>query len=111
VESVRTLNASAIIALTRSGFTAQLVSSYKPPVPIFAVCSEPLVARQLQAVWGVIPILASEEEEETYDRLCLLGRKAVMAAGVGEEGDSVVVTAGYPFHTAGSTNTMRVERL
>jgi len=110
VESVRTLNASAIIALTRSGFTAQLVSSYKPPVPIFAVCSEPLVARQLQAVWGVIPILASEEEE-TYDHLCLLGRKAVMAAGVGEEGDSVVVTAGYPFHTAGSTNTMRVERL
>lgn len=111
VESVRTLNASAIIALTRSGFTAQLVSSYKPPVPIFAVCTEPLVSRQLQAVWGVIPILASEEEEETYDHLCLLGKKAVMAAGVGEEGDSVVVTAGYPFHTAGSTNTMRVERL
>ncbi len=110
VESARTLDATAIIALTRTGFTAQLVASYKPPAPIFAVCTDPLVARQLRAVWGVIPILA-DVEEATYDNLCLFGRQAVIAAGVGKEGDSVVVTAGYPFHTAGSTNTMRVERL
>jgi pyruvate kinase len=110
VESARTLDAAAIIALTRTGFTAQLVASYKPPVPIFAVCTEPLVSRQLRAVWGVEPILA-DVEEATYDSLCLFGRQAVIAAGAGNEGDSVVVTAGYPFHTAGSTNTMRVERL
>jgi pyruvate kinase len=110
VESARTLDAAAIIALTRTGFTAQLVASYKPPVPIFAVCTEPLVHRQLGAVWGVTPILAGVEEA-TYDSLCLFGRQAVVAAGAGKAGDSVVVTAGYPFHTAGSTNTMRVERL
>ena len=110
VESARTLGASAIIALTRSGFTAQLLSSYKPPIPILAVCTEPLVFRQLQAVWGVIPILA-DAEEATYENLWLLGARAVLAAGAGKAGDSVVVTAGYPFHTAGSTNTMRVERL
>jgi len=110
VESVRTLDAPAIIALTRSGFTAQLLASYKPPVPIFAVCTEPLVYRQLRAVWGVRPMLISDEEV-TYDLLCSLGKSAILAAGIGKEGDSVVVTAGYPFHTAGSTNTMRVERL
>ncbi|MCJ7628018.1 MAG: pyruvate kinase, partial [Longimicrobiales bacterium] len=110
VESARTLGASAIIALTRTGFTAQLLSSYKPPVPIFAVCTEPLVLRQLQAVWGVIPILA-DIAEATYENLWLFGRQAVLASGAGRAGDSVVVTAGYPFHTAGSTNTMRVERL
>lgn len=110
VESARTLGASAIIALTRTGFTAQLLSSYKPPVPIFAVCTEPLVLRQLQAVWGVIPIL-TDVAEATYENLWLFGRQAVVASGAGRAGDSVVVTAGYPFHTAGSTNTMRVERL
>ena len=110
VESARTLGAAAILALTRTGFTAQLVASYKPPVPVFAVCTDPLVFRQLRAVWGVTPILA-DVGEATYDSLCLFGREAVVAAGAGREGDSVVVTAGYPFHTAGSTNTMRVERL
>ena len=110
VESVATLGAVAIIALTRSGFTAQLVSTYKPPVPIFAVCTDPLVQRQLQAAWGVEPILTSEEEV-TYEHLCALGMDAVIRGGYGKAGDSVVVTAGYPFHTAGSTNTMRVEQL
>lgn len=110
VESARILDASAIIALTRTGFTAQLVASYKPPVPIFAVCTEPMAFRQLAAVWGVTPILA-DVEEVTYEKLWLFGRQAVLAAGAGKPGESVVVTAGYPFHTAGSTNTMRVERL
>ncbi len=110
VESARSLGASAIIALTRSGFTAQLVASYKPPVPIFAVCTEPLVYRQLQAVWGVCPILAADGEV-SYDSLFPRGREAVLDAGAGEAGGTVVVTAGYPFHTPGSTNTMRVERI
>jgi len=110
VESARNLGASAIIALTRSGFTAQLVASYKPPLPIFAVCTDPLVYRQLQAVWGVCPILAAGTEV-SYDSLFPLGREAVLNAGAGEPGDTVVVTAGYPFHTPGSTNTMRVERI
>lgn len=110
VESARTLGASAIIALTRSGFTAQLVASYKPPVPIFAVCTDALVYRQLQAVWGVCPILAADGEV-SYDSLFPRGRETVLDAGAGEAGDTVVVTAGYPFHTPGSTNTMRVERI
>jgi pyruvate kinase len=110
VESVATLGAAAVIALTRSGFTAQLVSSYKPPVPVFAVTTDPLVQRQLRAVWGVEPILAVGEEV-TYDHLLALGKEAVLQGGFGKPGDSVVVTAGYPFHTAGSTNTMRVEEL
>ncbi|MGM0669141.1 MAG: pyruvate kinase, partial [Gemmatimonadota bacterium] len=110
VESARSLGASAIIALTRSGFTAQLVASYKPPVPIFAVCTDALVYRQLQAVWGVCPILAADGEV-SYDSLFPRGREAVLDAGAGEAGGTVVVTAGYPFHTPGSTNTMRVERI
>jgi pyruvate kinase len=110
VEAVRTLGASAVIALTRSGFTAQLLASYRPPVPIIAVCTEPMVYRQLWGVWGVHPFLAGSDEV-SYDQLFEVAREAALETGVGKPGDSVVVTAGSPFHTAGSTNTMRVERL
>lgn len=110
VESTHQLGAPAIIVITRSGFTARLVSSYRPPVPIFAICTEPKVIRQLNAVWGVEAILA-REEEVSYESLTQFGKNAVLEAGVGRTGQSVVVTAGYPFHTARSTNTMRVEQI
>jgi len=110
VESVRQLDAPAIIVITRSGFSARLVSSYRPPVPIFAVCTEPRVRRQLSAVWGVEPVL-STEAEVSYEGLTDFGRRRVLESGTGGPGDSVVVTAGFPFHTSGTTNTLRVERL
>ena len=110
VEAVRTLGAAAIVALTRTGFTAQLLASYRPPVPIIAVCTDALAYRQLWGVWGVHPFLA-DPAEVSYDQLLEVARDVALEIGAGNPGDSVVVTAGSPFHTAGSTNTMRVERL
>jgi pyruvate kinase len=110
VSSVGQLRAAALIVITRSGFSARLVSSYRPPVPIFAICTDPRTYRQLAAVWGVMPVLA-ESEDVTYESLTEFGKQAVIRAGVGRPGQSVVVTAGFPFHTSGSTNTMRVEQL
>jgi hypothetical protein len=40
-----------------------------------------------------------------------VGRQAILNDGVGDPGASVPVTSGYPFHTSGTTNTMRLERL
>ncbi|MBW3534093.1 MAG: pyruvate kinase [Gemmatimonadetes bacterium] len=110
VESMRQLEAPAIIVITRSGFSARLVSSYRPAVPIFAVCTDEKTYRQLTAVWGVRPVL-STLEEVTYEALTQFGKRNVLESGVGVPGDHVLVTAGYPFHTSGSTNTMRVEQL
>jgi len=110
LESVRQLSAPAVVVITRSGFTARLVSSYRPPVPIFAVTTDPKVHRQLNLVWGVRPVL-SRREEVTYEELTKLGCRMVVDDGVGAEGQDVVVTAGFPFHIARSTNTLRVEEL
>ncbi|MDH5759633.1 MAG: pyruvate kinase [Gemmatimonadota bacterium] len=110
VDAVRQVGAPAIIVITRSGFSARLVSSYRPPVPIFAVTTDHLTYRQMAAVWGVRPVLAVDLEV-TYESLTRLGCREVLAAGLGESGAPVVVTAGYPFHTSGSTNTMRLERI
>jgi pyruvate kinase len=104
------LDSPALIVITRSGFSARLLSSYRPNVPIFAVTTDPRTVSQLSAVWGVQPHLAVEEELN-YEALTEFGKRRVLEAGVGKPGQAVVVTAGYPFHTSGSTNTMRVEQL
>ncbi len=110
VDSARQVGAPAIIVITRSGFSARLVSSYRPPVPVFAVTTEPSTYRQLAAVWGVRPVLA-DEVEVSYETLSECGKRAVIESGQGETGATVAITAGYPFHESGSTNTMRLDRL
>ncbi|MEX2294796.1 MAG: pyruvate kinase, partial [Gemmatimonadota bacterium] len=110
VNALKTLDAPAVLVITRSGFSARLVASHRPPVPIFAVTTDPLTYRQLAPVWGVIPLLASESEV-SYEALRDFGSRAIVASGLGVPGDTVVVTAGFPFHQSGSTNTLRVEHL
>ena len=110
VDSARQVGAPAIIVITRSGFSARLVSSYRPPEPVFAVTTEPRTYRQLAAVWGVHPVLA-EGVEVTYGALSAYGRQAVVESGIGEPGASLAITAGFPFHESGSTNNMRLDRL
>lgn len=110
VDAARQLGAPAILVITRSGFSARLVSSYRSDIPVFAICNDPSTFRQLAAVWGVHPVLW-EEPEVSYESLTAFGKRSVLDTGMGRPGDSVVVTAGVPFHTSGSTNTMRVEQL
>ena len=110
VEAAKQIGAPAIVVITKSGFSARLVSSYRPSMPVFAVTTEQPTFRQLAAVWGVHPVLA-EDVEVTYQDLSDFGRLAVLETGVGEKGASVAITAGFPFHQTGSTNNMRLDRL
>ncbi|HCW78042.1 MAG TPA: hypothetical protein DG084_02915, partial [Gemmatimonadetes bacterium] len=110
VDAAKQIGAPAIVVITKSGFSARLVSSYRPSMPVFAVTTEQTTFRQLAAVWGVHPVLA-EDVEVTYEDLSDFGRRAVLEAGVGEKGASVAITAGFPFHQTGSTNNMRLDRL
>ncbi|NNF12677.1 MAG: pyruvate kinase [Gemmatimonadetes bacterium] len=110
VDSGRQVGAPAIVVITRSGFSARLVSSYRPPVPVFAVTTEPETYRQLAAVWGVCPVLA-QVEDVNYESLSECGKQAVIDSGMGESGAAVAITAGFPFHESGSTNNMRLDRL
>lgn len=109
VEATRMLGAPAIVTLTRSGFTSRLVSSYRPPVPILGVCNQPRTYRQLALVWGVHPVLCPTEA--SFESLLECAREYLVANGIAQRGDRVVVTAGVPFHVRGTTNTVRVEQL
>ncbi|MEX2177678.1 MAG: pyruvate kinase [Gemmatimonadaceae bacterium] len=105
--AVRMLGAPALIVFTKSGFSARIVASQRPSVPILVLTDEPRTYRQLALVWGVIPELV--KHCHTYDEMVTLGLDAVRRRGLAKAGDQVVVTAGVPFDVPGTTNTMKVE--
>ncbi len=101
------LGAPAIVCLTSSGFTARTVAAYRPSVPILAVTPEPETFRQLSLVWGVVPALV--RHFPSYDALLPVARQQLLARGLAKVGDRIVVTAGVPFDTPGTTNLLKVE--
>ncbi len=100
------LEASAIITVTISGFTAGMISRYKPQCPIIACSVSPRVCRQLNLYWGVTPVWIKRENtaEELFDEAV----HAAQEAGYIKEGDKVVLTAGVPLGVSGNTNMIRV---
>jgi pyruvate kinase len=109
VEAVRRLQSPIIFTFTSSGFSARVVSSFRPPVPILALTDSPRTYNQLALVWGVIPVLATEQL--SFDGMLELGRRAALERGLVEPGQRVVVTAGLPMHTPRTTNSLRVETI
>ncbi|SBO42168.1 pyruvate kinase [Cyanobium sp. NIES-981] len=102
----RNLNAAAILPLTKSGATARNVSKFRPSTPILAVTSEPQVARQLQLIWGVNPLLVPEQTSttSTFSLAMSLAREG----GFLQDGDLVVQTAGTLAGVSGSTDFIKV---
>lgn len=101
------LEAAAIMTLTKTGATARNVSKFRPSTPILAVTPHVDVARQLQLVWGVKPLLVLD--------LPSTGQTFQAAINVAQEkhllgqGDLVVMTAGTLQGVAGSTDLIKVE--
>ena len=105
--AVSMLNSPCLIVFTKSGFSARVVASHRPSVPILVLTDTPRTFRQLAMVWGVIPELVPHCN--TYDQMVKLALEAVQRRSLARAGDRVVVTAGVPFDVPGTTNLMRVE--
>jgi pyruvate kinase len=96
-----------IVCLTSSGFTARTVASYRPSQPILAVTPEPETFRQLSLVWGVVPV--QTQHFPSYDAMLPAARQRILDMGLAAPGERVVVTAGVPFDTPGTTNLLKIE--
>ncbi|MBO5620241.1 MAG: pyruvate kinase, partial [Butyrivibrio sp.] len=103
------VNADAILTVTMSGFTASMVSRYKPNCQIIACTINPTVCRQANLMWGVAPLHI--RQEDTADELFKEAINAAKSAGYLKSGDKVVLTAGVPLGIPGRTNMIRVEEL
>ena len=102
----RQLNAAAILPLTKSGATAHNVSKFRPSTPILAVTSEVSVARKLQLVWGVTPLLIETQQSTTATFTLAMGVAQEM--GVLKDGDLCLQTAGTLAGVSGSTDLIKV---
>ncbi len=109
VAAVNMLHAPVLIVFTKSGFSARIVASQRPPVPILVLTDVPRTYRHLALVWGVIPELVPHCN--TYEAMVRVALEVVERRELARTGDRVVVTAGVPFDVPGSTNTLKVEKV
>ncbi|MBC2397498.1 pyruvate kinase [Clostridium tetanomorphum] len=100
------LNASAVITATQSGYTAKMVSKYRPSCPIIAVTPSKSVARKLALNWGVFPILTNQVD--STDELIETSVEMALESGYVNKGDLVVIAAGIPVSYSGTTNMLKV---
>merc|ERR1712014_373687 len=90
--------ATAIVAMTRTGYTARMLSKYKPCMTIVAITRSNIVRRQLAAVRGVhaLPIEIPEKIEGGTNPLIATAVSEAKRVGIVDEGDFVVVVDGAP---------------
>ena len=103
------LNTKAIVVVTQSGFSARMISRYRPGCIIIGCAINEKVCRQLNLSWGVKPLLLGEEWE-----VFVLIDRAISAAkehGYLESGDTAVITAGVPIGRSGTTNMLKVQEI
>ena len=103
------LDARAIVTPTESGFTARMVSKYRPKSPIIAITPDEKVARRLTLVWGVLPI--NSRMPDTTDKLIETAVQEAMNTGLVRLGDTIVITAGVPVGLTGSTNLIKIHNV
>ena len=100
------INADAILTITSSGFTARMISKYKPRATVIAASNNISRVRAMQYYWGVKPLLGPYSENT--DDMIELSLACAMEEGYIKEGDCVIITAGVPVGKMGSTNLIKV---
>ena len=104
--TARDIGASAIIALTKSGYTARRVSKFRPAQPIIAATPDDKTFHQLALSWGVYPVRALYQNEE--DTLYRHAIDCAKMAGYVTPGDRVVLTAGAS-DMSSQANALRIQ--
>ncbi len=109
VSSSLEINAKAIITPTESGFTARMVSKYRPKAPILAITPHPHVIPKLCLLWGVIPMIG--ESVGTTDEMFQTAIIHCAKLGFIEKDDFVVISAGVPIGETGKTNLIKIHQM
>ena len=103
------LDARAIVVLTRSGVTAYRVSRHRPAAPIIALTSSEEVARQMNLWWGVLPVVTGLPQITVTNAGIV--DAALLAHGLVEHGDTIVLVGSAPFAARTPTNFLWVRRV
>ncbi len=103
------IDAKCIVPVTSSGFSARMVSRFRPKANIIALTDKENVCRKLNLVWGVEPVLCDNDFSKLTDDIFVFAAQEAKKFGFADADDKVVVVAGHPVGVSGSTNTIKVE--
>jgi pyruvate kinase len=101
----RELHMKLIAVFTHSGFTARLVSRYRPLVPIIAFSPEAETRRRMALLWGVTSRKIVDIKK--IDGLAAIAEKRLMEERLVKKGDVIGIVAGTPMGIHGTTNFMK----
>ncbi|CAL9398785.1 Pyruvate kinase [Nocardiopsis dassonvillei] len=104
-----TIGAKALVAFTMSGETARRLARYRSPIPLLAFTTETATRGRLSLTWGVETNLVPWVDNT--DDMVRQVESELLRLGDYTKGDKVVIVAGSPPGTTGSTNSLRVHRL
>ena len=103
------LESDALIGMTQSGYTAFMLSSYRPKAPLFIFTKEESLVNQLSLSWGVRAFYYAEEDSLDaiiFDQINILKERGFLKSG-----DVVVNTGSTPVQQHLPTNMVKVTRV
>lgn len=103
------VKAAAIVNYTTSGSTALRTARHRPTVPILCLTETPQIARQLALSYAVHPVVTIDVDN--FDDMVSRANRIARTKNYADKGDSLVITAGVPFGTVGSTNVLRIAQV
>jgi pyruvate kinase len=106
---VGTVGAAAIVCFTSSGSTARRLSRERPAVPLLVLTPSLRTARRLGILWGAHAVRT--RDIATFEQMIAKAKRMALRHGVALGGDRIVIIAGVPFGTPGSTNVIHIVRL
>lgn len=107
--TAKNLGIKTIVAATNSGYTARMISKYRPDAHIIAVTFDEKISRTLTLQWGVEPVVA--EVPASTDEMFALAADIVIENEFAREGDLILITAGVPVGEKGTTNLMKIQMI
>lgn len=107
--TAKKLNIGTIVAATDSGYTARMISKYRPKADIVAMTFSKESALSLTLNWGVQPYLA--EKINTTDEMFAKAAQIAVVKEFAAEGDLILITAGVPVGESGTTNLMKIQMI
>jgi pyruvate kinase len=99
-----------IVAFSQGGFTARLIARYRPAVPILVFTPDEAVARQIQILWGVRPLVTGTEVGDPDEVVQVVERK-LRDRGLVSPGDVLVILMGAPMAHRPLTNLLRLHAI
>ncbi|MGD9810430.1 MAG: pyruvate kinase [Sphingobium sp.] len=104
-----TVSAKAIVCFTSSGSTVRRVSRERPSTPILALTPKTQTARRMGLLWGVHAIRT--KDIGSFEEMIAKARRMALRHQLADAADKIIVLAGVPFGTPGSTNVIHVAHL